>query len=535
MEDHTAAAAAAPANPPPPPQRRPRVREVSSRFMTPVATSSSSFSPLAQHHQRSSSVQKQRRHLEFDNKDSSLDGSTSNTSSSSGASAAAAAPTPHRRHPPQSHRTVSSRVFKDLANGERHDPAARSHRPDTPALTAPPTSIRRMAAHQRSSGNNNATSTAAAKLLQSSTGMSSSVNFSSNSSESCTGDNNRSSHGSRSSSSSRSVPDLRSSMPEPATVSSRLLTERSLNTLDNASVCSDSASTATTTTAPSKVSAYSSPCSRSLDLQRSSSENSSFFHSIRGSEKSSRQQFNHHSFKMGGGLPLPPVPHAKLPTDAAAVSRKGRRASNQQEDIHNLRMIHNRYLQWRYANAKSEAATQAQSREAEMMVYSLGFRISEMYESVMRKRIELARLQRLATLSTVLETQMPLLDEWTSMDAEYNESLSDTTQALLNTSIQLPIGGNVKADAREITEALTSSVKLMESIASQIDRYMPNAEETEKLVSELARVSGGETSRVQECGDLLSKMHKSQIEECSVRGQIIQFNHRPVSNQILTA
>ncbi|CAN1842252.1 Protein ENDOSPERM DEFECTIVE 1 [Linum perenne] len=444
--------------------------------MTPVATSSSSFSPLAQHHQRSSSVQKQRRHLEFD-KDSSVDSSTSSTSS-------AAAPT----------------VFKDHANGERQE-QSRSHRPDTPALTAPPTSIRR---------NNNAaanlTHTAAAKLLQSSTGVSSSVNFSSNSSER--------------SSSARSLPDLRSSTPEPTTVSSRLLTERNLNAQDDASVCSDSASTATTS---SKVSA-SSPCSRSLDLQRSSSENSSFFHSIKASEKSSRQ----------GSLTLPPAPHAKPPTDAAAISRKGRKASSQQEDIHALRLLQNRYLQWRYANAKSEAARQAQSRQAEMMVHSLGFRISEMYESVTRKRIELGRLQRLATLSTVLETQIPLLDEWTTIDEEYNESLSDTTQALLNTSVQLPVGGNVRADTREIVEALNSSVKLMESIGSQIERYMPKAEETDKLVSELARVSAGETSRVQECGDHLSSMHKSQIEECSVRGQIIQFS-RPVSNQTVTA
>ncbi|CAN1842251.1 Protein ENDOSPERM DEFECTIVE 1 [Linum perenne] len=302
--------------------------------MTPVATSSSSFSPLAQHHQRSSSVQKQRRHLEFD-KDSSVDSSTSSTSS-------AAAPT----------------VFKDHANGERQELG------------------------QHRSGNNNAaanlTHTAAAKLLQSSTGVSSSVNFSSNSSER--------------SSSARSLPDLRSSTPEPTTVSSRLLTERNLNAQDDASVCSDSASTATTS---SKVSA-SSPCSRSLDLQRSSSENSSFFHSIKASEKSSRQ----------GSLTLPPAPHAKPPTDAAAISRKGRKASSQQEDIHALRLLQNRYLQWRYANAKSEAARQAQSRQAEMMVHSLGFRISEMYESVTRKRIELGRLQRLATLSTVLETQV---------------------------------------------------------------------------------------------------------------------------------
>lgn len=39
---------------------------------------------------------------------------------------------------------------------------------------------------------------------------------------------------------------------------------------------------------------------------------------------------------------------------------------------------------------------------------------------------------------------MPHLDEWCAFEEEYSNSLSEAIQALLNTSIQLPIGGNVK-------------------------------------------------------------------------------------------
>ncbi|CAI0440347.1 unnamed protein product [Linum tenue] len=519
-EDHSTAVEA-PTNPPPP-LRRPRVREVSSRFMTPVATSSSSFSPLPQQHQRSSSVQKQRRHLELD-KDSSADNSTSSS---------VAACSPQRMHP-QNHRAIV-KLFKENANGERQESRSHHRRPDTPMVTAPPTS--RLLPHHRScntavAASTNLTHSTAAKLLHSSTGMSSSssVNLSANlncgPSEYSSGDS-RSSNISRSNS-ARSLPDLRSSMPVRATVSSRLLTERNVNTLsrpddDAASVSSDTTTSATTS---SKFSA--SPCSRSLDLQRSSSENSSFFHSLRGSEKSAKQQLGH-SLKIGG-VALPPVPRTKVLTVANA-SRRGRKASGQQEDFHSLKMIHNRYLQWRYANAKAESSSQAQSREAEMKLYSLGCKISELNESVTKKRSELARLQQMATLATVLESQMPYLDEWITIEGEYKDSLSETTQALVNSSIQLPVGGNVTVDTRELAEALKTSGKLMESIASTIERFMAKAAETETLVSELARVNGGETARVQECGGLLSLMHKSQMEECSVRGQIIQF-HRPVSNQ----
>lgn len=56
------------------------------------------------------------------------------------------------------------------------------------------------------------------------------------------------------------------------------------------------------------------------------------------------------------------------------------------------------------------------------------------------------------------------------------------------------------------------------------------AEETEHLISELARVTGGEKALIAECGDLLSMTYNSQVEECSLRGQLIQF-YRSRHNQ----
>jgi hypothetical protein len=37
------------------------------------------------------------------------------------------------------------------------------------------------------------------------------------------------------------------------------------------------------------------------------------------------------------------------------------------------------------------------------------------------------------------------------------------------------------------------------------------AEETEHLISELARVTGGERALIEECGDLLSMTYNSQV------------------------
>ncbi|MCI21498.1 protein ENDOSPERM DEFECTIVE 1-like, partial [Trifolium medium] len=67
-----------------------------------------------------------------------------------------------------------------------------------------------------------------------------------------------------------------------------------------------------------------------------------------------------------------------------------------------------------------------------------------MRNSVNRKRIELELLRRSKTLSIVLEAQIPYLDEWSAMEEDYSVSITEAIQALLNASMQLPTGGNVR-------------------------------------------------------------------------------------------
>ncbi|XP_011040079.1 PREDICTED: protein ENDOSPERM DEFECTIVE 1-like [Populus euphratica] len=437
---------------PNPPPRRPRVREVSSRFMSPIASSSSSLSPLPSNKQRSNSVQRQRRNQEAD-----------------------ADCSPQRKH---HHQRAVIKLFKE------NEPRSQSHRPDTPTVsiinTSSSSKLRLM--QQRSTSNINISS-AAAKLLQS-TGISNSTDSSSSSSTD---------HDNINPNTKNNNNDVRSSLPDLLRdTDARFLAERNLNRLNN------------------NNNPCASPCSRSLNLQRSiSSCDPSLFHSLKSTK-------------------LPPVaPCSKIPNDA---SRKTRKVSSLQEDVQSLKLLHNHYLQWRYVNAKAQASAQAQRRETERNLYSLGVKITELYESVKRKRAELGLLQRLKILWTIVEAQMPYLDEWAAFEMDYSISLSEAIQALLNASLQVPISGNVKVDIREVGEALNSATKLMDTVALNIESLMPKAEETEHLISELARVTGGEKALIEECGDLLSMTYNSQVEECSLQGQLIQF-YRSRHNQ----
>ncbi|XP_019093203.1 PREDICTED: QWRF motif-containing protein 6-like [Camelina sativa] len=108
------------------------------------------------------------------------------------------------------------------------------------------------------------------------------------------------------------------------------------------------------------------------------------------------------------GLPaLPPAaPNSKAPAD----SKNQRKASEQLEDVHSLKLLHNRYLQWRFANANAQMKTHAQKAQTESMPYSFGSKISELHDSVQRKRIELQRLLRIKALVAIRESQVSLLE-----------------------------------------------------------------------------------------------------------------------------
>ncbi|KAG6770924.1 hypothetical protein POTOM_022265 [Populus tomentosa] len=428
-------------NPPNPPPRRPRVREVSSRFMSPIASPSSCLSPLPSNKQLSSSVQRQRRSQELD-----------------------ADCSPQRKQQQHHQRAVVKLSKENEPRSHTH-----SHRPDTPTINPINTSSysKLLLMHKRSTSNINISS-AAAKLLQS-TGISISTDSSS--------DHHNINN------------DVRSSLSDLlGDTDTRFLAERNLNRLNN------------------NNNPCASPRSRSLNLQRSTSScDPSLFHSLKSAK-------------------LPPVgPCSKIPKIPIDASRKTKKVSSHQEDVQSLKLLHNHYLQWRFVNAKAQASTQAQTSETERNLYSLGVKIAELYNSVKRKRVELGLLQRTELIWTIVEAQMPYLDEWSAFEKDYSVSLSEAIQALLNASLQVPISGNARADIREVGEALNSAAKLMDTVAFHIESLMPKAEETEHLISEVARVTGGERGLIEECGDLLSMTYNSQVKECSLRGQLIQF------------
>ncbi|CAM8918377.1 unnamed protein product [Rhodiola kirilowii] len=515
-----------------PPPRRPRVREVSSRFMSPFVSVSSSTlsgdsdkSPLHKHLVRPSSTPRRR-----NQQDAEVLGTGDENRLDTGRSLdnpfKVGSGTPMGSKKPQ---RAAVKLFKENNEGRADQKNSGSdgnlslrssggievaskfmapkRRPDTPVVS---TSFDKMQQNRLyRSGSDGSATPAAARQLQLG-GMPSSAHSSPKavvddtdrgSQQLSSRDSISSDTSSVDSNSCTSSPirlqkcrtprpmldQVRSSMPESCasiTVSSRYLGDRTGSRGVNGSSIKMSAS----------------PCCRSLNM--------SVFNGIQ------------HGLSNVNNLP----PHP--PSARVAADSKLKKVNTQQESIHSLRLLHNRFLQWRFSNAKAEAAMVAQTQAAERMLYSLSIKISDLRESVMRRQIELGLLRRSKILFSILESQMPDLDIWSTFEEEFVTSLSEITNALLNASVQLPTSGNIKADVKVFREALSSALKVMEMIESQISSFMPKAAEMDKLLSELARVHSAERNYIEESGDLLSKANMLQVDECSSVAQLIQLKQR---------
>ncbi|KAJ0239843.1 Protein ENDOSPERM DEFECTIVE 1 [Hirschfeldia incana] len=418
VQDHTSTpAVTAPAPVPPPSTRRPRVREVSSRFMSPVSSSpsSSSSSSDSPRHHLHHNHQKSRRQLKLS------DGGENRSSSETARSLDS--PFPLQQDGGKNQQLNRSKPLKE--NG---------HRLDTPTTTTvlPPPSRSRLNQQRL------LTSSAAARLLRLSV--------------------------------STDTEEVKS------------------DGLDHAKLFNTPAS---------------SPLRRSLS---SSSDD------VRASL-------------------LPPVaPNSK----SQAYTKRQKKVSGQQADAHCLKLFHNRYLQWRFANASSQVKRQAHKAQAERMFYSLGLKMPELSNSVQNKRIELQILLRVKAVKEIVESQIPYLEQWTTLieEEEYLTSVSETSEALLNASLRLPLDADIKVETKELAETLDVASKSMEGIVQNIGNFLPKTQEMEALMSELARVSSSEKASAEDCGVGLLKTHSSHIEECYLRSQLIQHHHHHKCEQL---
>ncbi|PIN08237.1 hypothetical protein CDL12_19194 [Handroanthus impetiginosus] len=206
--------------------------------------------------------------------------------------------------------------------------------------------------------------------------------------------------------------------------------------------------------------------------------------------------------------------------------KKGKKAANHIEDVHQLRLLYNRHLQWRYANARVDAALQSQKVKAEKLLYNVWRTIADLWQLIMEKRIDLQQLRLKLKLRSVLDNQLTCLDEWASIESDHVNSLSLAIQDLQASTIRIPLTGGARGDVETVKAAISSAVDVMQAMGSSLCSILSRVEGMNCLVSELADITAQERAMLDECESVLGSTAAMQVEEYSLRTHLLQMKLR---------
>ncbi|KAM7511673.1 hypothetical protein LguiB_010548 [Lonicera macranthoides] len=210
--------------------------------------------------------------------------------------------------------------------------------------------------------------------------------------------------------------------------------------------------------------------------------------------------------------------------------KKGKKVANHIEDVHQLRLLYNGHLQWRYTNAQVDEALHSQQKTAERTLYNVWRTTSELWESVTKKRFDLQQLRLKLKLYSILNEQMEYLNEWASIEREHSCALSGSIKDLQASTLHLPVTGGAMADIETVKLAVCSAVDLMQTMGSSVCSILSRVEGMNCLVSELADVAAQERAILDECEALLATTEAMQVEENSLRTHLLQLQQQAWKN-----
>ncbi|MED6145356.1 hypothetical protein PIB30_024402 [Stylosanthes scabra] len=203
--------------------------------------------------------------------------------------------------------------------------------------------------------------------------------------------------------------------------------------------------------------------------------------------------------------------------------RKGNKAAANLEDAHRLRLLYNRYLQWRFANARAEAALYIQNVIVERTLYDVWRTTLSLLESVIRSRIDLQQRKLELKLNSILNDEMTFLDDWAVFERDHGDALSGAVQDFKASTLCLPVAGGAKVDIEHLKAAICQAVDVMQAMGSTICSLLLRVEGMNNLISEVAIVAAKEKAMLDECELLLASVAAIQVEESSVRTHLMQI------------
>ncbi|TVU40315.1 hypothetical protein EJB05_13773, partial [Eragrostis curvula] len=224
------------------------------------------------------------------------------------------------------------------------------------------------------------------------------------------------------------------------------------------------------------------------------------------------------SFRMTAENPSRPRRSMELPGLAGKLQGKAcsldkTPGPNKTEEEHQLKLLYTRHLQWRLANAQAAAVRSSQRAAAEKTLIGAWITILRKRKLLTVTKLQLQLLRNNCKLMAVLRGQILYLEEWSSLERVYANSLSGTALALNATVLRLPVSDGAKADIQALKDAVGSAIDVMQRIGNSTSIQLSKLPQANVLVSQLSRVAIQELVLMARCRVLLSTLASMHVSE----------------------
>ncbi|KAJ4706638.1 QWRF motif-containing protein 7-like [Melia azedarach] len=195
----------------------------------------------------------------------------------------------------------------------------------------------------------------------------------------------------------------------------------------------------------------------------------------------------------------------------------------QGEEYHKFRIMHNRLLQYRIANARAQASTASSRNAAEAKIFSVRLRVLKMRNLITEKQIEVEKLKHEIKLCQILNPQIRLLNEWAKLEGKNCQAVGRVVRKLSAISVKLPFEDDyIKADVKAIYEAMSMATRVMNDIEATIFKFLPQAERILYMLTELISTMELEEECLEELDTTVASIPSLTETEKYLRVRIIQ-------------
>ncbi|RCV43858.1 hypothetical protein SEVIR_9G333600v4 [Setaria viridis] len=197
-----------------------------------------------------------------------------------------------------------------------------------------------------------------------------------------------------------------------------------------------------------------------------------------------------------------------------------------EEAAHRARMLTARLLQWRFANARMEKAMARATSAAENKLFYTWLRVAELRNIQAAKRIVAQRRRQKLKLARLLRPQLPLLASWEPLSRPHVDATADLGRVLSAACTSVPLAAGAEADVESLHETVFSCVGTVDEIEAIVDTFYAKAGATSGALGELARTIQQEVECLEEATRLSSIVTGLQMQEVSLRANLIQAKQR---------